>query len=196
MNDRSTAGDADNPGVDALLDAIERICATRSPSALSMRGIADEANCSLGLAYNHFESKEQLVTAALDRMAERLTASTAVARNPGESLLTLLEAMQDNPAFPRLLTWLILEGHNVSEAMSGHPLMREVAADARELGATDPATTAMTMGVLAIGTCTYGSMLNRAVGRDSDDMRLTATVAEIYDSFFPGPLEANDTPSR
>ena len=38
-----------------------------------MRAIAGEAGCSLGLAYNYFTSKDELIGAALDR---------AEARNP------------------------------------------------------------------------------------------------------------------
>jgi AcrR family transcriptional regulator len=169
------------------LDAVERICTDRSPSTLTMRSIAAEAGVSLGAAYNHFESKEELIGAALDRLAPRLTALGTSASDPAEALAALLHAMRENAAFPRLLTWLLLEGRNVSDVMTGHPLMRDVAMEADRRGASDPATTAMLMGLLAIGTFTYEGMLNRSVGRDVDDQRLLTIVLDVYEGYFPGP---------
>lgn len=171
----------------ALLDAVERLCTDGSPSTLTMRAIADEAGVSVGAAYVHFDSKDELIGATLDRLAPQLTAVGVSSPDPGDALATLLAAMQQNAAFPRLLTWLLLEGKNVSEAMSGHPLMRDVAVEAGRRNASDPTTTAMVMGLLAIGTFTYEDMLNRAVGRDIDDPRLLAAVLQLYGDFFPGP---------
>ena len=190
MNDRSTRESADEqPAAAALLDAVERIFAHESPSTVSMRTIAAEADCSLGLAYNYFASKDELIGAALDRMASRITANAAetAADDPRAALFALLDSMKSNAAFPRLLTWLVLEGRDVSGVMSGHPLMQRVAAVAAERGAADPASTALTMGLLAIGTFTYGAMLNRTLGRDPADDRLLESAADMYASWFPGP---------
>ena len=173
--------------VTALLDAVERICAQQPPSTISMRAIAAEANSSLGLAYNYFESKDHLIGAALDRMAQHMSASATSTDDPHDALTTLLDTMNANPAFPRLVSWLVLEGRNVSDVMSGHPLMQQVAALARDRGAADPASSAMTMGLLAIGTYTYTELFNRAVGRELDDPRLLESVADMYANWFPGP---------
>ena len=43
----------------------------------------------------------------------------------------------------------------------------------------------MTMGLVAIGTFTYSEMLNRAVGRQSDDGRLFESAADMFASWFP-----------
>ncbi len=102
--------------------------------------------------------------------------------------MRLLDGMGSNAAFPRLVTWLVLEGHDVSSVMSGHPLMQQVAAIAAERGVDDPSTTAMTLGLLAMGVFTYGEMLNRAVGRESDDQRLLEMAGEMYSTCFPEPI--------
>jgi AcrR family transcriptional regulator len=184
-----TVGSADNatpePFAVLLLDAVERIFANESPSTISMRTIAAEAECSLGLAYNYFDNKMALIGAALDRMAERITSHAVSVDDPGEALLALLDAMRANAAFPRLMTWMVLEGHDVSSTMSGHPLMQNVAKLAADRGAEDPASVAMTMGLLAIGTFTFGAMLNRTVGREPDDPRLLQAAADMYADWFP-----------
>ena len=187
MNNRSNLSSATEPAAVALLDAVERIFTHESPSTLSMRAIAGEAGCSLGLAYNYFASKDELVGVALDRMARRITADTAITDDPREALIALLDSMRANAAFPRLLTWLVLEGHDLSSVMSGHPLMQSIVVVAAERGAEDPASVAMTMGLLAIGTFTYSAMLNRTVGREPDDGRLLESAADMFANWFPQP---------
>jgi AcrR family transcriptional regulator len=187
MNDRSNGDSATEPAVVALLDAVEQIFATESPSTVTMRAIAAGADCSLGLAYNYFASKDELIGAALDRMARRITADAIHTDDPRDALLALLASMRANAAFPRMLTWLVLEGRDVSSVMSGHPLMQSVAAVAARRGAEDPTSVAMTMGLLAIGTFTYDSMLNGSVGREPDDVRLLETAADMFAEWFPQP---------
>jgi AcrR family transcriptional regulator len=187
MNKRSNRSFENGPAVVRLLDAVERTFASESPSTVSMRTIATEADCSLGLAYNYFASREELIGAALDRMAKRITADATSTDDPREALYALLDSMRANAAFPRLITWLVLEGHDLSSVMSGHPLMQNVAAVAAKRGVEDPASAAMTMGLLAIGTFTYGPMLNLAVGREPDDGRLLESAADMFASCFPQP---------
>jgi hypothetical protein len=97
--------------------------------------------------------------------------------------------MRANAAFPRLLTWHGLEDRDVSNVMSDHPLIQSVAAAATAGGAEGPVSVAITMGVLAIGTFTCSEMLNRAVGRQSDDGLLPEAAADIFPSWFPQPAD-------
>jgi AcrR family transcriptional regulator len=187
MNTRSSRRSVTEPAVVKLLDAVERMYANGSPSTVSMRAIAKEADCSLGLAYNYFTSREELIGTALDRMATRITADALSSEDPREALLALLDSMRANAAFPRLVTWLVLEGEDVSSVMAGHPLIQSVAAVAGERGVEDPVSAAMTMGLLAIGTFTYGAMLNRAVGREPDDGRLLESAADMFAACFSQP---------
>ena len=188
MIDRASRLAANGPAVVGLLDAVERIFTIEAPSTLSMRTIATEADCSLGLAYNYFASKEELVGAALDRMASKITAvAIAPMDDPREALLALLGSLRANPAFPRLMTWMLLEGHDLSSVMSGFPLEQSIAKIALERGVKDPENVGMTMALLGIGIFTYGELLNGAVGRDPGDERLTEFVGDVFASLFPQP---------
>jgi AcrR family transcriptional regulator len=188
MIDRASRLAANGPAVVGLLDAVERIFTIEAPSTLSMRTIAKEAECSLGLAYNYFGSKEELVGAALDRMASNITAAaTAPTDDPREALLALVGSLRANPAFPRLMTWMLLEGHDLSSIMSDFPLEQAVAKMATERGVKDPENVGMTMALLGIGIFTYGGLLNGAVDRDPGDERLAEFVGDLFDSLFPQP---------
>lgn len=188
MIDRASRRAANGPAVVGLLDAVERIFTTEAPSTLSMRTIATEAKCSLGLAYNYFASKEELVGAALDRMAGRITeVATASADDPRDALLVLLDSLRANPAFPRLVTWLLLEGQDLSSVMSGFPLEESVAVMAAERGVKDAENVGMTMALLGMGVFTYGGLLNSAVGRDPGDERFADFVGDLFGSLFSPP---------
>lgn len=52
---------------DQLLDAAERVFAAQGLQAASLRAIAAEAGCDASLIYYHFESKEAMFLALLDR---------------------------------------------------------------------------------------------------------------------------------
>jgi hypothetical protein len=107
----------------------------------------------------------------MDRMAERIAAA-AVGDDPNMAVSALWKAVDDNPAFPRLVTSMILSGQDVSEVMSKHPLMRDITRSAAELGMDDPKTIAGVTGLVTIAGAMYGSFLNRAIGRSPDDPRL------------------------
>jgi AcrR family transcriptional regulator len=177
MNDSpasSTAGST----VLRLLDAVEVLCAEMSPSDVTMRKIAAEAGLSLGLAYRYFESRDELLGAAMDRMAERI-ASAAVGDDPITVVTALWKAVDASPAFPRLVASMILSGQDVSEVMSKHPLMRDITRSAAELGMDDPKTIAGVTGLVTIAGAMYGSFLNRAIGRDPGDPRLYDAAAAM-----------------
>jgi DNA-binding transcriptional regulator YbjK len=59
---------------EALLDAVLRIVAEVGADAVTHRRVADEAGLPLASTTYYFESKEHLLTAALERAAERDTA--------------------------------------------------------------------------------------------------------------------------
>jgi hypothetical protein len=73
--------------------------------------------------------------------------------------------------------------------MNGHPLMQSIAAIAAERGVKDPATLAMTMGLLAIGTFTCGPLPYGVIGREPDDSRLLESTAVMFAACFPQPTD-------
>ncbi|MFI6577971.1 TetR/AcrR family transcriptional regulator [Nocardiopsis sp. NPDC050513] len=54
-----------------ILDAVERLLGREGLHAVTMRAVAAEAGVSLRLVQYYGESKERLLTAALDRLADR-----------------------------------------------------------------------------------------------------------------------------
>ena len=186
MNVRSQYSESDPIRV-RLIDAVERIFEEQSPSAATMRTIAMEAGCSLGVSYRYFDSKDDLLGAALDHMATRITAASTGAEDPAEALQHLWQAFDTTPAFPRLVTWMISEGMDVSSAMSGHPLILEVAEMARARGNEDPLTVAGVMALLGLAGATYGPAINRALGRDLDDQTLYNSTAHMFEAWIEHP---------
>ncbi len=165
--------------VPQLLDAVEILCATENPDNVGMRQIAAEASLSVGVAYRYFESKDALIGAALDRMAERLADAATGAIDPGAAIDALWNSLDANPAFPRLVTWTIMNGINVSDLMSKHPVLRDVATAAASRGHEDPQTAAGITALIAIAAAVYGPTINRAMQRDADDQRLYDSATDM-----------------
>ena len=177
MNDRSTEPTT-VPTVTRLLDAVEILCTRKAPSNVTMREVAATAGLSLGVAYRYYASREELFGAAMDRMADRIVAA-ATGDTPITAVTALWRALDDYPAFPRMLTSLVLEGRNVSEVMSRHPLMRDIARSAAEQGIGDPATVAGVTGITTLAGVLFSPTLNRTIQRDPDDPRVYDAAAEM-----------------
>ena len=177
MNDRSPEPTT-VPTVTRLLDAVEILCTRKAPSNVTMREVAGTAGLSLGVAYRYYASREELFGAAMDRMADRIVAA-ATGDTPITAVTALWRALDDYPAFPRMLTSLILEGRNVSEVMSRHPLMRDIARSAAEQGVGDPATLAGVTGIMTLAGILFAPTLNRTIQRDPDDPRVYHAAAEM-----------------
>jgi len=165
--------------VPRLLDAVEALCAQGSPTDATMEKIAREAGVSVGVAYRYFESKDALLGATMDRMAERLAAAVTGSDDTTSATTALWQALEDNPAFARLVTWMVMNGQDVSMVMSKHPVVRDVARTAAERGIADPATVGGATALIGIAGGTYGALVNRAMGRDDDDHRLDDAMAEM-----------------
>jgi AcrR family transcriptional regulator len=153
----------------SLLDAVERLCATGPMSGITMRAIADEAGCSLGLAYRYFDTKEELLGAVLDRAASYITADLDATDSPVHAARQAWQRMAERPVFARLFTWLVLEGGDVTEVMSGHPLLRIFGQQAESVGDADPKSAAAAIGIITIGGGLFGPAINRAAGNQPDD---------------------------
>ena len=61
----------------ALLDAAVKVIATQGLTGITIRMIADAADCSYGVVAFHFESKGGIILAALDHMVEEYEAARA-----------------------------------------------------------------------------------------------------------------------
>jgi TetR/AcrR family transcriptional regulator, regulator of biofilm formation and stress response len=82
---------------EALLEAVLRIVAEIGPDAVTHRRVAEEANLPLASTTYYFESKEHLLTAALDLAADRdthrlLAATSSILGEESVSAAAALEA--------------------------------------------------------------------------------------------------------
>ena len=148
-----------------------------------MRAIADEAGCSLGLAYRYFSAKEELFGAVLDRAASYITSDLDTTQSPGHLASQAWSRMAERPVFARLFTLLILEGGDVTEAMSGHPFLQILRQQSESVGDPDPNSAAAAISIITIGAGLFAPALNRAAGNQPDDKavyeRLTKAVEMI-----------------
>lgn len=131
-------------------------------SAITMRSIAGEAGCSLGLAYRYFETKEQLLGAVLDRAAAHITDGLSPEDSPEELAQHVWTRMGERPVFARLFAWLILEQQDVSAVMSRHPFLQVAAQTAIEAGDPDPGAAATALGTIVLGNGFFGPTLAKA----------------------------------
>jgi len=148
-----------------------------------MRAVAGEADCSVGLAYRYFPTKDELLGAVLDRAAAFITEGLS----PDEPLTVLAERawqrMGERPVFARLFTWLVLERRDISEVMSGHPFLQLAAQRAAQNDDHDPGTAAAALGIVVLGGGYFAPALNQAAGLPASDQavyrRLMISVAAI-----------------
>lgn len=148
-----------------------------------MRAVAEEAGCSLGLAYRYFPTKDDLLGAVLDRAAGFITEDLS----PDEPLAVLAERawqrMDERPIFARLFTWLVLERRDLTQVMTGHPFLQVAAQRAAQAGDPNPRTTAAALGAVVMGGGQFAPALNHAAGLASNDHaiydRLLTAVAAM-----------------
>jgi len=152
-----------------LLDSVEQLSAAGPMSAITMRAIAEEAGCSLGLSYRYFSTKEELLGAVLDRAAEYITTGLGATDSLDHVLRHTRDRMAERPVFARLFTWTLLEGGDATEIMSGHPFLQILGQQAAALGDADPKGAAAAIAIITIGGGLFSPAINQAAGNPPDD---------------------------
>lgn len=95
-----------------------------------------------------------------------------------------------DPAFPRIVAWMALEGRSVTSEMSGHPFMERLArpvADRHPDDAPDRVGATITV-LLALGL--LAPVVNEALGRVPDDGRIRAVFVDVLPAILDGPPPA------
>lgn len=106
----------------ALIESARRIIRRDGASALTMRALAVEAGCALGLPYKHFADREELVVEIVHSELERLRAagedlvSRAGTATVGGNLAWYAEVMLDSPAVA--LAREVISDHGLSKALA------------------------------------------------------------------------------
>lgn len=163
---------------EALLSATASLCAERLPSSVSIRQVAREADVAPGLVYHYFGSKDGLLRATVDWLAADITALATREDDAAEMVRVVCRHLIANPAFPRILSWMTLEGRTLTDEMSGHPFVQVLATTIAEQYPGDDVfdrigvalTILLTSGLLA-------PEVNQALGRQPDDEALVELLA-------------------
>ena len=155
----------------AVLSVTERLCATGHSSSFTVRQIATEAEVTTSLQYWYFKSKDEIIFATVTSISAEL--DTAVAGEADvASVSSAVSRMLDNrPAFPRLLAWLVLEGRSFAD-LSNDPLLGRLIAMFTEGGSSDPRTDAGAVVAMLLGNALFGGDVNVALDRPTDDAPL------------------------
>lgn len=114
---------------EAILDAARTVLASDGPDALSLSKVAHLAGINRGTAYQHFETREELIKATVDWVSEHL--STTIFGNVGvdetghwegggerpvyEIVAGLVDFAVENPALCRIWLFEVLASKNPGE---------------------------------------------------------------------------------
>jgi AcrR family transcriptional regulator len=156
--------------VDAIAGAAHALLLERSPSAVSLREIAAEAQVNLGFIHRYVGSKDDVVALVLDRHTQRARAAAAGSESDEVLLGQIAETVVKHPATGRLLAGLILDGVDVSALKGEFPLLDRMAEPGHEVDA------AMTY-ALALGWEVFGPSLVEAVDVDPEPGELVASLS-------------------
>ena len=95
---------------DAVLEAASLLFAEKGPAATSLREIANAAGVNHGLIHRHFGSKQRLVRAVHDHLAQRLAATDPFRQATVTSALDAFHALEGNRTYWMVLTRAMLDG--------------------------------------------------------------------------------------
>lgn len=110
----------------SLIEHACRLIAREGASALTMRALAAEANCAVGLLYKVFADRRDIVAAIVHRELERLRTACDVlvdragTGTVGGNLMWFAEVFLDSPAVPLTQELLADESLRRSVAASAH----------------------------------------------------------------------------
>lgn len=130
MSERRT-GSTTSKKRDELLDAVERLMATKGYAAVSYRAVATEAGVTSGLVQYYFPTRDEMFLAAIRRRSDqnlrRLTA--ALDARPEQPLTVLWEYSQEESTAVLTTEFLALGNHLPSIAAE----IAEVSEQVREI---------------------------------------------------------------
>ncbi|MDE0804419.1 MAG: helix-turn-helix domain containing protein [Acidimicrobiales bacterium] len=95
---------------EAVLEAASTLFAEKGPTATSLREIAQAAGVNHGLLHRHFGSKQRLVRAVHDHLAQRLAATDPFREATTASALDAFHALEGNRRYWMVLTRAMLDG--------------------------------------------------------------------------------------
>jgi TetR/AcrR family transcriptional regulator, repressor for neighboring sulfatase len=134
----------------ALIEAAITLFAERGPAVVSVREIAKRAGVNHGLVHRHFGSKEGLLAAVLQLLAEGLSAELARTRGPGVGPRAF-RAARKHSAYWRILAHSLLQGVRPVELQARFPVVTQLIAAQAARGQGRPTPQLDPRAVAAVG---------------------------------------------
>jgi AcrR family transcriptional regulator len=159
--------------VASLVSAATELFAERGPDGVSLREIAAHAGLNYGLIHQYVGSRDDLLRLVIARSTSTTAARFALADDVGEALELLMGPVgADQPAYPRLLAWAILQGRDARELAGPSPALPQLIAMLPETGtgavgadlADDPRLRAAAVAALTLGWSLFGAFVSQAAG--------------------------------
>ncbi len=106
----------------ALQRALADLCRTRPPGDISVKEIAAAAGVTSGLVHYYYKTKNDLIAATLVMLADDLLAPIS-SNDPQVIATRFQDRLVDDPAFVRIVGWMIIGGHGDTISMERFPLV-------------------------------------------------------------------------
>jgi AcrR family transcriptional regulator len=159
------------PPREALLDAAVTLFGARGPAAVSTREVAAAARVNNGLIHRHFRTKDELLRAALNRLASEIAAAGPAADSEPDALVRYFDATFARGAYWRLLARALLDGRNPTDLQTTFPTMERIVVAFRRLekaGALppglDPRAVAAALTAMGLGWLVFEPFLAQSTG--------------------------------
>jgi len=171
----------------ALIETATTLFAQRGPAAVSVREIAQLTGVNHGLIHRHFGSKNGLLVAVLDQLADTIGA-TVGETTENEPLFPLLRAVlgatSQQGAWLRILAWSILDDADLGDMKNRFPMVdRMIAAAQREdIGPLDAQARVTFILSVSLGMALFGSSLKQAT--EQDEPQWIRTKSQIRSIVF------------
>lgn len=154
----------------ALLAATEELCADYPPGSVTVRSIAAAAGVNHGLVHHYFESKQALLGAAMERIEGEFLESVADMDATAEAVATFFDLLCQRPTYPRLLSWMLLEGVEPTDHIDRFPLVtRLVDLVRRDTTLTDARLRIQSLLAFVAGWATSADFMADAAGLDTSE---------------------------
>jgi AcrR family transcriptional regulator len=173
----------------AVIDAAIRLFAQRGPSAVSLRDIAKEAGVNYGLIHRYFGSRDDVLRAAFEELADRATHRLLGTRTIEEMWPRVWVDVADD--YARMVAWSLLEGHRPQDHIRHAPSAAAIAgivaryADQSTSPTTDfdPRVVAAALVVTGMGWKLFAPFVTAALDLDDrDQVELFAELGRIAES--------------
>jgi AcrR family transcriptional regulator len=107
----------------ALCQATEQLCASQPPGTVTVRQIALMAGVNHGLVHHYFGSKHALVGATMYRVERDIHKTLDDITDPAQTIETVFNGVHTRPSYPRLLSWMLLEGVDPTDHIDRFPMV-------------------------------------------------------------------------